>query len=218
MTDAIVEKIMEMPSAPKVLDSLQHALEEEQRKREQFYKDLTPSVKAEFINGEVIIHSPAKKRHIKVSHYLSRLMGLFCDKFNLGWVGTEKGLLKLVRNDYEPDIFYFSEEKDEKLDDDVMILPAADLVIEILSPSTEHRDRGIKYQDYEEHGIEEYWIIDTTQKTVEQYHLRGGKYELILKASDGEITSFALKGFTIPIKAIFDKNLNMKIAAQLLTT
>jgi len=218
MTDTIVEKIMEMPSAPKVLDSLRHALEEERCRREQFYKDITPSEKAEFINGEVIIHSPVKKRHTDAVKYLSRLMGLFCDKFDLGWVGIEKALIRLTRNDYEPDVCYFDNEKTKELEDNTMLFPAANLAIEVLSPSTEHRDRGIKYQDYEEHGIEEYWIVDTTEKTVEQYHLRNGKYELILKASDGEIASFALKGFTIPIKAIFDKELNVKVLTEIVTS
>ena len=37
---------------------------------------------------------------------------------------------------------------------------APDLVVEILSPSTAHRDRGIKLDSYARHGVRQYWIVD----------------------------------------------------------
>ena len=145
-------------------------------------------------------------------------MSLFCDKSGLGFVGANKMMMCLTRNDYEPDIVYFNVEVSDHFDDDDEFFPAADLVVEVLSPDTEKRDRGIKFQDYSEHEIEEYWIVDPVKKTIEQYHSRNGKYELIFKASDGEITSFALNGFTIPIKAIFDKELNVKVLTEIVTS
>lgn len=36
---------------------------EESQKREAFYGWLTPDKKAEFINGEIVVQSPAKKRY-----------------------------------------------------------------------------------------------------------------------------------------------------------
>jgi hypothetical protein len=41
---------------------VQAMLDEEKRKRQEFYDWLTDDVKAEFINGEVILHSPVKRR------------------------------------------------------------------------------------------------------------------------------------------------------------
>jgi Uma2 family endonuclease len=90
------------------------------------------------------------------------------------------------------------------------------LVVEVLSKSTENRDRTIKYEDYEAHGVKEYWIIDPTKQTIEQYVLSHKKYELLFKGKDGNIESIAMKNFKIPVKAIFDKRLTNKVLTELL--
>ena len=59
------------------------------------------------------------------------------------------------------------------------------LVVEVLSHSNIGRDRIDKFKLYEKFGIPEYWIVDYVGKTVEQYLLVQGKYEL--KASIGLI-------------------------------
>jgi len=38
-------------------------------------------------------------------------------------------------------------------------------VIEILSPSTAHRDRGIELERYRHFGVPDYWIVDIDQRT-----------------------------------------------------
>jgi Uma2 family endonuclease len=48
-----------------------------------------------------------------------------------------------------------------------------DLVIEILSPTTAHRDRGIKRKLYERQGVGQYWIVDTEAREVEVWSFAG---------------------------------------------
>jgi Uma2 family endonuclease len=44
---------------------------------------------------------------------------------------------------------------------------APSLVVEVLSPSTSARDRGIKKDAYARHGVPEYWIIDGNTRAIE---------------------------------------------------
>ncbi len=59
------EKILERPDAPQQLEHIQNVLNDERRRRSEFYEWVTEHMKAEFINGEIVIHSPVKRRHWK---------------------------------------------------------------------------------------------------------------------------------------------------------
>ncbi|MCF2490554.1 Uma2 family endonuclease [Dyadobacter sp. CY347] len=185
-------------------------LNEEQERRINFYNDISEQEKVEFINGEIIVHSPAKMQHNRAMLLLAQLLNLYSNEHDLGFVGAEKIMIKLTRNDYEPDICFFKSDKADHFKEHQMFFPIPDLIVEILSPSTESRDRGVKFKDYESHGVEEYWIIDADNQVVEQYHLVETEYSLILHSSKSVIESFAVKGFKIPIAAIFDKRENAK--------
>jgi len=52
------------------------------------------------------------------------------------------------------------------------------LIMEILSKSTEEKDRGIKYDYYEQQGVKYYLIVDWRKKSIELYELIDGKYQL----------------------------------------
>ncbi len=64
--------------------------------------------------------------------------------------------------------------------------------------------------------MKEYWIIDPSKQTIEQYVLSHKKYELVFKGKDGILESVAVKNFKIPVKAIFDKRLTNKVLTELL--
>jgi hypothetical protein len=59
--DAVLEKLLESPKLALYLRQIEGVLEREKVARQQFYKDLRDDVKAEFINGEIVVHSPVKK-------------------------------------------------------------------------------------------------------------------------------------------------------------
>lgn len=212
----IQKTILAMPHAFVVLQRLQVALEKEQELRKHFYEIIEENRKMEFINGEIYFHSPVKQKHNDANGRVYRLISAFVDEYDLGWTGIEKTLVSLTRNDYEPDVCFWKQAKAKNFTEDQMKFPAPDFVVEVLSKSTANTDRTIKYEDYEAHGVKEYWIIDPTKQTIEQYVLSHKKYELLFKGKDGNIESVAIKNFKIPVKAIFDKRLTNKVLTELL--
>ncbi len=202
-TEDHIAAILESPDAPNLIARLQTQLEQEQQRRQQFYADVDEDMKAEFINGEVIIHSPVKKEHTDAAGALYKLLSTFVQVRQLGYVGNEKVMTAFTRNDYEPDVVFFGLEKSQHFRKGLWKYPPPDFVAEVLSDSTEARDRGVKFQDFEAHGVQEYWIIDPDDETVEQYLLHNGTYKLHLKAGAGPITSRAVAGFEVPIRALF---------------
>jgi len=211
----LVEQVLAEPQASLIMQKVQAALAEEQKRRERFYEEMTEAEKIEFINGKIFMHSPVKKRHNQANLLLAKLISTYVDLHDLGFVGIEKILITLTRNDYEPDICYFSKEKAQQFTDDQMKFPAPDWVVEVLSESTKANDRNIKFKDYEAHRIPEYWIIDPEKEVVEQYILQDGVYELQLKTAQGTISSYSLSGLNIPVRAIFDRAENLKALREI---
>lgn len=216
MKDLVLNKILKSPRLPYYFQKIQNFYEDEKNKRQEFYNKITPNDKAEFINGEIIMHSPAKNKHLIVSNFLSKILNFYVDEFNLGQVYVEKALISLKRNDYEPDLCFFKKEKAEKFTIETLLFPAPDLVIEILSKSTEKNDRGIKFVDYALNEIPEYWIISPDKQTIEQYILWEEKYELVKKTNEGTIKTNQIKDLELPVKAIFDTKENQDFLRKII--
>ena len=212
-----VEQTLEMPDAALFVRKVQSALEAEAVKRRHFYEIVEENKKMEFINGEIIFHSPVRKQHNSATKLLCGLANAFVIKHKLGFVGVEKIMISLTRNDYEPDVCFFANENAQHFTERQLQFPAPDFVVEVLSDSTAKYDREIKFQDYAAHSIGEYWIVDAENKTIEQFVLQNERYELQLKARDGHIESQVLSDFKIPIRAVFDEDANLETLQQILS-
>jgi Uma2 family endonuclease len=206
----LLEPLVQSPRLPQYVAELNRLLAAEQAARERFRNTLSPEQKAEFIAGQVIMHSPARFRHTQIRELLARLLGAYVDFNNLGWVGSEKVLVALTRNDFEPDIVFYGREKAAALRPDQTLFPPPDLVVEILSDTTEARDRGVKMEDYAAHGVAEYWLVDPDREVVELYDLEGERYTLRAKQADGTLRSRVISGFAVPVRAVFDRALNLE--------
>ena len=218
---SIATALEELESSPELLDHVEHlnrVVEEERRRREQFINDLDENTKAEFINGQVVVHSPARLAHTLMTINITLLLVAHCRTHALGVVTSEKSLIHCRRNDYEPDVCFFSQAKCEGWKDDKLIFPPPDLVVEVLSPSTARNDRTVKRQDYARHEAAEYWIVDADARTVEQ-HSQPGKadYEtVVLLDGNGALVSVVVPGFTVPVAALFDAQENQRALRELL--
>ncbi|MBD2756082.1 Uma2 family endonuclease [Spirosoma validum] len=224
MLETRVADLLEAPDAKLVIERAQAILADEAQRRKSFREWLRDDIKAEFINGEVIMHSPVKRRHLDATSNLLTLLRVYVHLYDLGAVDAEKALVGLTRNDYEPDICFWNSETASSFEDDQMEHPAPDLVVEILSKSTTGRDRAtsveeIKFEDYAAHGVREYWIIDPVRKSVEQYQLDEPTMAFASVAAlylNDTLKALTISGFEIPVQAIFDKKTNLDTLQALL--
>ncbi|MGZ8548534.1 MAG: Uma2 family endonuclease [Sulfuricurvum sp.] len=105
--------------------------------------------------------------------------------------------LKLFRagshNVVQPDILLFCGEKE---------LPCA--VLEVLSPSTAHKDKGVKKELYESFGIREYFIVDIAQQIIDAYRLENGKYYYIKGFGAGDTLAIECMEIQMELNEIFE--------------
>jgi Uma2 family endonuclease len=81
---------------------------------------------------------------------------------------------------------------------------APDLVVEIISPSSRKRDKGVKMGTYAKYGVPEYWVVDSDSRTLEQFQLVQESYALIYSfEGDDRVTSDKLSCVSFAVGEIF---------------
>jgi Uma2 family endonuclease len=82
---------------------------------------------------------------------------------------------------------------------------APDLIVEVLSPSSNRRDRVVKFTAYEQAGVPEYWIANPKTHSVEVFTLSGQEYALVGEfVADEMIRSQVLPGLQIRTDTLFN--------------
>ncbi len=216
--ESILEPILHSPLLPDYVEELINYLKLENEKRLAFYDWLDEDTKAEFIDGEIIIHSPARHAHIMALDNLGEQVKAFVIKFEIGVVCKKQALVRLKRSDVMPDLLFFGNKKSISISNTTKIYPIPDFVVEILSPSTEKNDRKKKFIEYALNGVKEYWIVDADKKKVEQYILFGSEYKLKKEYDDEEaIECVVLKGLFIEVSTIFNEKESQQAILKIIT-
>jgi Uma2 family endonuclease len=156
---------------------------------------------AEWVNGEVITIMTVSLLHQLIVDFLNRLLGFFIEARDLGRLVSVPAQAKLQNSGREPDLFFVMRERvgqwQEKYFDG-----APDLIIEVISDDSVGRDRAEKFEEYEEAGVREYWIIDPRPKRrrADFYQLGAdGKYKPVPIENDGVYRSQVLKDFWLNV-------------------
>jgi Uma2 family endonuclease len=104
---------------------------------------------------------------------------------------------------YQPDVMFFARAHLNRLTDTGAV-GVPDLVVEVLSRSTQRYDLNEKRLGYAEHGAAELWILDPTRREVRVYLLQQNpdRPVQVLKGEDVLRTSL-LPGFELPLKQLF---------------
>ncbi len=103
----------------------------------------------------------------------------------------------------QPDLLFVSKERESVITED-NVQGAPDLVVEILSPSTERRDKTVKREIYARHGVKEYWLVDTDARSVTVLRLGDSDYGVAATFGPGErLASPTLIGLDLDMDEIF---------------
>ncbi len=158
---------------------------------------------AEWVDGEVVVLTPASVAHQRIKGFLYRLIAEFLSYRPLGVVLDAPFLVRLpepLRRAREPDVLYVSREKLSFLKE-THFDGAPDLVIEVVSPESLARDRGEKYLEYEAAGVKEYWLVDPERRQAEFHRLgEDGRYRAALPDAHGVYHAEVLPGFRLKVE------------------
>ena len=133
----------------------------------------------EVIDGELYVTPAPSWQHQHGLSKLHVLLGQHVYPLGLGQiVQAPPGVVLDEETAVQPDLVYVSRER-AGIILERGIEGATDLVVEVLSPSTQSRDRGIKMRSYAAGGIPHYWILDTAHRTLEAYRLGPSGYESV---------------------------------------
>jgi Uma2 family endonuclease len=154
---------------------------------------------AEWVDGEVIVFSPAHNRHQDIAGFLESVLRIYGETRGPGVVRSAPFQMKMARG-REPDLLFIAREHLDRLQETYLDGPA-DVVVEILSRDSQSRDRGDKFFEYAEGGVPEYWLIDPIREWAEFYSRdERGHYQPILTGHAGVFHSQAVPGFWLRLE------------------
>lgn len=171
------------------------------RYRYDDYKSLSDHTdkRYELLNGDILMVPSPTTSHQRVSRDLGFLLFQHVRANKLGEVFFAPIDVVLGqgsdREVAQPDILFVSAQR-RAIIAEGEIQGAPDLMVEILSPSTEALDRGYKKALYARRGVSEYWIVDPKSQTIEVYSLSDAGFSYVGSyQATGEFTSPLLPRF-----------------------
>ncbi len=167
---------------------------------------------SEWVDGQVIVHATPDVRHQELVSFLNSVAGWYVSCFRLGVLYVAPLEVKLWPNgpSREPDLLFLAESNLDRVTPDRVVGPP-DLIIEIVSDDSVHRDCVNKYGEYERAGVPEYWIIDNRpgQQRALFYQLAPEcQYQRVPIEEDGIYRSAVLPGFWLRVDWLWQENLN----------
>jgi Uma2 family endonuclease len=172
---------------------------------------------AEWVDGEVIMLSPASSKHQDIRGLLELVLRAYSESRDLGKVLAAPFLMRLpeaLKRGREPDILFVAKKHLSRLKPTYLAGPA-DLVVEITSPESILRDRGEKFAEYELGGVREYWLIDPEAKRADFYGLDSeGRYARRRPDAQGIYHSEVVEGFGLKVDWLWPEPLPPLIQIQ----
>ena len=160
--------------------------------------------RAELIDGQMYMMAPPKRIHQTI---LSNLHHRICS-----YIDSQRGSCKVYP---APFAVFLSEDNINYVEPDLSVIcdrgkltddgcqGAPDWMIEIVSPSTERIDYGVKLFKYRSAGVREYWIVNPLRKTVNIYDFEKNNLTGLYLFQD-EVRSCVFPGLTLRLEEMVE--------------
>ncbi len=163
----------------------------------------------EWIDGLGVQYMSVTKHHQAVVQFLVVLLTVFVNIRKLGQVLTAPYAMraKPEGSAREPDLFFVSQARINLIHESHLEGPA-DLAIEVISDESVTRDRVEKFDEYQEAGIKEYWIIDPRpgRQRALFFVLNDGQFVPVKPDANGIYRSSVLVGLSLNIAWLWDES------------
>lgn len=163
------------------------------------YLQLEEGLLAQLINGQLIVSPAPTPNHQRVIRNLYDALKALNPNGEV--LFSPLDLYIDNTNVLQPDICYISQSSKHIISKRGLEGPP-ELVVEVLSPSNSFIDRNAKKRKYLEFGVQEYWIVDPDNKTLEIYTNSLETPSLYL-SEQGEITSIVLDSLSFDLSLLF---------------
>ncbi|MDX2141663.1 MAG: Uma2 family endonuclease [Chloroflexota bacterium] len=161
----------------------------------------------EWVDGKVIRVTPATLFHNSLLKFTDDFLSTYFELRPIGQVIRAPFVYKLpaLKRNREPDLMVLLEGNTGELTE-TYYSGAADIVIEIISKESSTRDRGAKFDEYEQAGVREYWMFDSVRKNTAFYRLNADDlFELAALNAQGEYEPPLLPDLRLPVALLWDK-------------
>ncbi len=133
----------------------------------------------ELFDGEPYMAAMPILKHQRIATRLGRFLDEYVEGKKIGTVYSSPiDCILSETTVLEPDVSFLSNER-KYIDAETHYEGAPDVVIEILSESTERHDRTFKFQAYARGGAKEYWIVSPMNNEIEVYQNSESGFQLV---------------------------------------
>jgi len=127
----------------------------------------------ELYDGEAIVVPAPNWTHQRIVLNVARILKAYERDAGGGVVIAPFDIVLSQHDVLQPDVVYFGAEKRARQHPLEAAYVVPDLAVEVLSRSTERRDRGRKMDLLARYGLPEYWLIDPIGRSLEIYGKQG---------------------------------------------
>ena len=168
--------------------------------------DRAAEFRSEFIDGEIIAMSGGSMRHARLGASMFgqlyvALQGSECEAFTSDFRVRASSQIYVY-----PDVVVVCGKPvlaDER--QDILLNPR--VIVEVLSPSTEHHDRGVKFQNYRTiETLRDYILVAQNQVRIEQYtRVQANTWTLREYQEIADMLPIESIGVTVPLARIYER-------------